>query len=146
MHQMKLSRLNINMRDILFNSFKFVVREKSMRERVLIKNMVFIYGNIINTSTSKIMNKFLPINNTLLLYLAYENQGSQWLLYLWYLYYYPQQKHKSTQHSSVLIIIYNTVMANKQIFNTHLFCKNNILNHQRILTLCMYIKYSELDL
>ena len=69
------------MRDILFNSFKFVVREKSMRETVLIKNMVFIYGNIINTSTSKIMNKFLPINNTLLLYLAYENQGSGCCIY-----------------------------------------------------------------
>ena len=38
LHQMKLSRLNINMRDILFNSFKFVEREKSMRERVFIKN------------------------------------------------------------------------------------------------------------
>ena len=65
---MKLSRLNINMRDILFNSFKFVVREKSMRERVFIKNMVFyIYENI---NTSKIMNKFLPVNNRSYLYLT----------------------------------------------------------------------------
>lgn len=54
------------------------------------------------------MNKFLPINNTLLLYLAYENQGSGCCIYGIYTITLNKKstltQQKPPQHSSVLII------------------------------------------